>query len=73
MLVIVVFSFLSYLRPSFLHSVHDNLPQYHTLQDMGYTPDFVQVAVAPFVKDIKAKGKQLLCAYCLLIVCDILD
>ena len=29
-----------------------------SLQDMGYAPDFVQVAMAPFIKDVKDKGKN---------------
>ena len=31
---------------------------YFVSQNMGYAPDFVQVAVAPFVKDLKSKSKS---------------
>ena len=32
----------------------------HSLQNLGYAPDFVQVAMAPYLKDIKKKGRYLL-------------
>ena len=28
----------------------------YLFQDQGYAPDFVQVAMAPYIKDIKKKG-----------------
>ncbi|XP_005108408.1 uncharacterized protein LOC101856690 [Aplysia californica] len=50
----IVFDYLSEITMSLLTAARRKNP------DMGYTPDFVQVVVAPFVKDIKARGIKLI-------------
>ncbi|BFZ15186.1 hypothetical protein BsWGS_18225 [Bradybaena similaris] len=50
----IVFDYLSEITMSLLTAGRRKSP------DMGYVPDFVQVSVAPFIKDIKSKGIKLL-------------
>uniref|UniRef100_A0A667ZM70 Si:ch73-132f6.5 n=1 Tax=Myripristis murdjan TaxID=586833 RepID=A0A667ZM70_9TELE len=46
----LVFDYLSEITMSLLTAAKSKMP------NMGYTPDFVQVALAPFINDIQKKG-----------------
>ncbi|KAK3757537.1 hypothetical protein RRG08_032705 [Elysia crispata] len=50
----IVFDYLSEITMSLLTAARKKNPA------MGYTPDFVQVSAAPFIKDIKRKGVKLI-------------
>ncbi|KAK6975613.1 hypothetical protein BgiMline_021987 [Biomphalaria glabrata] len=50
----IIFDYLSEITMSLLTAGRRKSP------DMGYAPDFVQVSVAPFIKDIKTKGVKLI-------------
>ncbi|KAJ8297542.1 hypothetical protein KUTeg_024073 [Tegillarca granosa] len=73
----LVFDYLSEITMSLLTAAK------HKKSNLGYAPDFVQISIAPFVKDIKAKGirvvsnaggvNPLSCAAALQEVCDEAD
>ncbi|CAL1541218.1 unnamed protein product [Lymnaea stagnalis] len=50
----IIFDYLSEITMSLLTAGRRKAPE------MGYAPDFVQVSVAPFIKDIKSKGVKLI-------------
>ncbi|KAL3879348.1 hypothetical protein ACJMK2_031755 [Sinanodonta woodiana] len=70
----LVFDYLSEITMSLLTAAKSK----HS--DMGYAPDFIQVAMAPFIKDIKKRGLRIIsnaggvnplsCAAALREVCD---
>ncbi|XP_041359605.1 uncharacterized protein LOC121375943 [Gigantopelta aegis] len=73
----IVFDYLSEITMSLLIAAKKKSP------DMGYAPDFVQISLAPFIKDIKKKGIKIVsnaggvnptaCAAYLRQVCDQAD
>ncbi|XP_064609517.1 uncharacterized protein LOC135473588 [Liolophura sinensis] len=50
----LVFDYLSEITMSLLTAAKNKSP------DMGYAPDFVQVAISPFIRDIKNKGIRII-------------
>ncbi|CAH1777202.1 unnamed protein product [Owenia fusiformis] len=50
----LVFDYLSEITMSLLTAAKTKVPE------LGFAPDFVQVAIAPFIKDIKSKGIRVI-------------